>query len=204
MGVPFTFIDRMVETERFNSVVADDRGGAYAATEQAISIGYRKLAILGGFQHTNIGRERYRGFATALKRYDIPVRPEWIIHGGFSEDDGYRGFKRLFEAGALPEFIFAVTYPVTLGVYRAADELGIRIPDDVDIICFGNSGVNRFLNPPVSYVEQPTRELGRRAFELTLENIQQRDDFSPQHIVLPTTLVLSKTCVKRVAGRKKG
>jgi hypothetical protein len=51
----------------------------------------------------------------------------------------------------------------------------------------------------MSYVDQPTYELGRRAFEVTLENIQQRGNFLPQHITLPTTLVLCDTCTKKQA-----
>jgi LacI family transcriptional regulator len=204
MGVPITFMDRVVDRPEFNRVVADDRGGAFAATEQAINIGYRKLAHLGGYQQTNIGRERYHGFVAAMKQYGVPIDPEWIVYGGFSEEDGYRGLKKLYESGNLPEFVFTVTFPVALGVYRAAEELGLKIPDDIDLICFGSSGLNQFLAPPMSYVDQPTRELGRQALELTLENLRQREGFIPQHIKLPARLVLCKTCIKRIAtGRKR-
>lgn len=200
MGLPLTFMDRVIERKGYNTVVADDRAGAFAATEQAINIGYRRLGHLGGYPHTNIGRERHKGFEAALEQYGIPLEPRWIVHGGFSEDDGYRGFMQLYKTGDLPEFIFAVTFPVGLGIYRAAAELGLRIPEDVDIICFGNSGLNHFLAPPMSYVEQPTVDLGRRAMELTLEQIQRRDQFVPQQIKLPTSLVLCKTCIRKVAG----
>ncbi len=201
MGVPLTFMDRVIEGEGFNTVIADDRGGAFAATEQAIKIGYRKIAHLAGYQHTNIGRERYRGFKDALKQYGVPVNPAWVVYGGFSDEDGYRGFMSLYEAGNRPEFVLAVTFPVALGIYRAVEELGMKIPDDIDIIGFGNSGLNRFLSPPMSYVEQPTSELGRKALELTLEHIRKRDGFEPQHLKLPTRLVLCGTCVTSANGR---
>ncbi|MFH0990590.1 MAG: LacI family DNA-binding transcriptional regulator [bacterium] len=203
MGVPIIFMDRVVNLKGFNTVVADDRGGAYAATEQAISIGYKKLGHIGGYQHTNIGKERFKGFETSLKDNGVSLRPEWVTFGGFSEDDGYRGFIKMYEAGSMPEFIFAVTFPVALGVYRAAEELGLKIPDDIDLICFGNSGLNQFLSPPMSYVEQPTTELGRKAFDLTLENLRNKEEFVYQHITLPTKLVLCKTCVRKIAGSRK-
>lgn len=203
MGVPLTFMDRVPAIEGFSSVVGDDRGGAFAATEQAINIGYRKIAHLAGYQHINIGKERYKGFVDAMKQYSVPIRPEWVVYGGFSEDDGYNGFNKMYESGNLPEIIFASTFPVAVGVYRAAEELGMKIPDDIDIISFGSSGLNRFLSPPMSYVEQLTTELGKKAMDLTLENIRQKDQFIPQHIKLPTKLVLCKTCIKRVAPGKK-
>ncbi len=204
MGVPLTFMDRIPPMDGISSVVCDDRTGAFSATEQAINIGYRKIAHLAGYQHVNIGRDRYKGFVDAMKQYDVPIKPEWVVYGGFSEDDGYVGFNKMYETGNLPEFIFASTYPVALGVYRAIEELGMKIPDDVDLISFGSSGSNRFLSPSMSYVEQPTTELGRKSVELTLENIRQHEQFIPQHIKLPTKLVLCKTCIKKVAtGGKK-
>jgi LacI family transcriptional regulator len=198
MGIPLTFMDRSLDVEGCNQVVADDRGGAFAATEQAINIGYRKIAHFAGYQHINIGKERYLGFESAMKQYGIPIKPQWVVPGGFSEEDGYNGFMKLHESGDLPEFVLAVTFPVALGVYRAAGELGMKIPRDIDLICFGTAGLNQFLAPPMSYVEQPTSELGKKAFLVTLENIRQREQFIPQHIKLPTKLVLYKTCVRRV------
>ena len=203
MGLPLTFMDRVPRVDGFNTVVADDYGGAFAAAQHAITIGYRKIAHLAGYQYTNIGRERYRGFAQAMKEQGVPLKEHWVVYGGFDEASGYNGFMKIYESGALPEMIFAVTFPVALGVYRATAELGLRIPEDIDLICFGNSGLNQFLAPPMSYVEQPTYELGRRALELTLENIQMKDRFVPQHITLPTKLVLCKTCTKKVAPQAK-
>jgi LacI family transcriptional regulator len=205
-GVPLTFMDRVPNLEGFSSVVGDDRGGAFAATEQAINVGYRKIAHIGGYQHTNIGKERYRGFVEAMKQYDVPIKPEWVVYGGFSENDGYKGFNQMYETGKLPEFIFAATFPVALGVCKAVAELGMKIPNDIDIISFGSGGVNQFLSPPISYVEQLPGEMAKKAVELTLDHVMQREQFIPQHITLPTKLVLCKTCISRVAktgGRRK-
>jgi LacI family transcriptional regulator len=139
-----------------------------------------------------------------MKKYQVPIRPDWVVYGGFSEEAGYKGFMTLHAAGEIPDFVFAVTFPVALGVYRAVEELKLKIPDDVDIISFGNSGLNQFLSPPMSFVEQPTRELGKKALELTFAHIKNRDDFIPQHIKLPTRLVLCDTCIKQgaLAGKR--
>jgi len=175
--------------------VADDRGGAYAAVEQAIRVGYKKIGHLAGYSHTNIGKERQRGFALAMEHHHMPVKKEWIASGGFGEEDGYNGLMKWYKSGKLPEFVFTVTFPVALGVYRAAEELGLKIPDDIDIISFGISGLNQFLTPPMSYIEQPTVVLGKKAMDLTLESIRQKSEYVPKKIVLPTKLVLCKTCL---------
>jgi LacI family transcriptional regulator len=201
MEIPLTFMDRMIQSEGYNCVVADDWGGAFSAVEQAVKIGYKKIAHFAGFPHINIGKERLAGYESAMKKFGLPIKPEWVVNGGFSEEDGARGFQTLYDAGNLPEVIFAVTFPVALGVYRAAQHYGLRIPEDIDIISFGNSGgLNQFLSPPMSYIEQPTVELGRKALELTIENIKQKNKNTPQIIKLPTKLVLCNTCMKKVAA----
>lgn len=203
MGVPLTFVDRVLDDRSFNTVANDDRGGALAAMEHAISVGYTKLAFLGGYEHVNIGHLRRVGFEDALQKHGIPVRPEWIVHSGFGEEDGYNGFIKLCETGALPEFIFCATFPIALGVYRAAEEFGVKIPQDIDLMCFGSGVANRFLSTRISCVDQPVAELGRKAMEVTLAAIQSTsDDSVPQHVQLDTTLKLADTCIRKIAVPK--
>lgn len=203
MGVPITFVDRIVDAPGFNTVTNDDWGGTFKAVEHAITVGYTKLAMFGGYEHVNIGRLRAKGFTDALEKHGIPVRPEWMIFSGFGEEDGYRDFLKLCELNEMPEFIFCATFPIALGVYRAAEELGVKIPADVDIMCFGSGIANRFLATRISCVEQPVSELGRTAMEVTLASIQAAEEFTPQHVVLGTTLKLADTCINKVAVPKK-
>jgi LacI family transcriptional regulator len=203
MGVPLTFVDRIVDDPSFNSVANDDRGGTFKAVEHAINVGYTKLALLGGFEHVNIGRQRTQGFIDALEKYNLPIRPEWMIHSGFGEEDGYRDFLKLCESEEMPEFVFCATFPMALGVYRAAEEVGIKIPVDIDIMCFGSGIANSFLSTRISCVEQPVAELGRTAMEVTLASIQATEETAPRHVVLGTTLKLADTCIRKVAVPRK-
>lgn len=203
MGIPITFLDRIIPLKEFNTIINDDYSGAFTATEQAIQCGYKKMGTIGGFQHTNIGRERLKGFKDALKKHNLPIYPEKIILGGFGEDDGYKGFMKLYSSGNLPEFILAVSFPVALGIYKAANELGLSIPKDFDIICFGNTRFNQFLRPQMTIIDQPAAAMGRAAVELTLENIRNAEFFQPKHIKMPTKLILGETCIKKAEKPKK-
>jgi LacI family transcriptional regulator len=197
MGIHVVFVDRMPGPgiPGFSSVMVNDKGGAFQAVEHAIKMGYRRIGFVGGNPEINIGRNRLLGFEQAMKDYEIPVKREWIVHTGFGKDDGYAGFKQLYQTGQLPEFVFAVTYPVALGVYEAAKELGLKIPGDIDIICFGDSDVNRFLSPSLSCVHQPTQELGTKAVQLILDMIRNPEEVREQHIEIPTELILRETCI---------
>jgi LacI family transcriptional regulator, galactose operon repressor len=197
--VPLVFMDRVIDLPDISSVTVDDKGGAFMAIEHAIKLGYRKIGHLAGYQEINIGRGRYLGFEEAMTKYDLPINPRWVVYGGFGEDDGYNGFMKLYETKDLPDFIFAVTYPVALGVYAAVSELGLKIPDDIDIMCFGNSDVNKFLSPSLSCVNQPTEELGRQSVKLILDIIKNPVEYVPKHIELPTDLIIRETA----KGRRK-
>ncbi|MGA9406768.1 MAG: LacI family DNA-binding transcriptional regulator [Bacteroidota bacterium] len=198
MGVPLLFVDRMPEPKLFgfDSVLIDDRQGTRNAVEHAIvNAGHRKLGFIGGGNPwINIGKNRLLGFEEALKSHNIPIRQEWIVPGGFGTKDGYDGFMQLYDKGTLPEFIFAATYPVALGVYEAAKKLALKIPDDIDIMCFGDSDMSHLLSPALSCVNQPTRELGITAVRTILDVIKSHEKQKERHIVIPASLTLRETC----------
>ena len=204
-GIPLVFVDRMPAQTLpgFSSVVTDDHEGAFQAVEHAIKIGYRKLGFVGGTPTTNIGKERLKGFEDAMNEYRIPVNRDWIIPGGYGKEDGYAGLKQLMNNGPMPEFVIAATYPVALGIYEAAKELGLRIAEDIDLICFGDSDVGRFLSPAISVVRQPTRELGTRAVQILMENIAEPGVTRERHVILPTQLVIRETCSSKRAQPDK-
>jgi LacI family transcriptional regulator len=197
MGVPLIFVDRSPEPspQGFSTISIDDRAGTWSAVEHAIGVGYRKLGFIGGGNPwINIGKNRLIGFENALKNHGLPVRQEWIVPGGFGKNDGYEGFMRLYKTGDMPEFIFAATYPVALGIYEAVKKLKLKMPDDIDIMCFGDSDTSHLLSPALSCVNQPTRELGTTAVQTILEIINSHDKHMEQHLVIPTELTLRETC----------
>jgi LacI family transcriptional regulator len=196
LGVPLLFLDRQPEPvpRGFSSILVDDEGGARKAIEHAIRIGYRKIACIGGTPNVNIGRHREAGFRSAMKAHGLPVHRQWVVGGGFGKDAGYDGLIRFHTEGEMPDLIFAMTYPIALGVYEAAKELGLRIPEDVDIICFGDSDVGKVISPALSCVNQPNTALGSKAVELMLRMLDHADSPREQHLVLPTDLVLRETC----------
>ncbi len=191
MNVPMVFIDRVPDIPGVPSVTVDDRGGAFSAVEYFINKGYRNISLVGGHDYINIGKARSQGFFDAMNKYNVPVNDKWIIKSGFGEEDGYNAFKELLKSGQLPEAILAVTYPVALGLYEAASEVGIKIPKDINVTCFGNN-VFKYMAPSVfNYVDQPTKELGTSAVNLLcdLMNFPEKE-FSKQ-IELPTRLLFN-------------
>lgn len=192
-GIPIVYMDRIPKLQDIDTVVVDDHRGAFMAVEHAINLGYRNIAHFAGSPEITIGHERIRGYKDALAKHDIALNPDWLIRGGLNEEDGYNAFMQLYRQGNLPDFILTVTYPVALGIYRAVAELGLKIPEDVDLIAFGNANVQNFLNPPLSYIYQPTDLIAKKTMEIVFNKINNLEDSSFYHAEVPTELILRGT-----------
>jgi LacI family transcriptional regulator len=193
--IPLVFIDRIPQIKNINTVSVDDRGGAYKAISHAIKLGYRNIGHFAGYPEINIGKERSLGFEDAMNHHGVPINPEWVLHGGFGEKYGYNAFMELYRKKNLPDLIFTVTYPVALGVYMAAREVNLRIPEDIDVICFGNAKVQNFLSPQLSCVDQPTDQIALKSMDILLDNINDPDEFETRNIEIETDLILRGTCI---------
>ncbi len=186
-NVPLVFFDRSADGIDATSVTVDDEGGAYKATEHALKNGLKEIVHMGGYSHISIGRARRKGYERALRNHGIEPRDDWIIEGGFGEADGYRGAIKMIERGINPDAIFAVTFPVALGIDDAITERKPSIRDSIQIYSFGQDGLNRFFEHPHTSVRQPAGELGRKAMTLLLEQIN--DDAGIKDIELSTEVI---------------
>ena len=191
------FMDRIPQIENVNTVRVQDRKGAFNIIEHAIKLGYRNIAHFAGYSEINIGKERLLGFQDAMNKYNIPINPDWVFHGGFGERYGYESLMKLYNDNNLPDLIFTVTYPVALGVYMAAHELGLNIPNDIDLVCFGNAKVQNFLSPPLSCVDQSTQMLAAKSMEIIMNQIDKdkTDNIGYINSSIPTNLILRGTCI---------
>jgi LacI family transcriptional regulator len=194
LGIPIVFVDRVPDLPDILSVTVDDKGGAFSAVEYAIKKGYKKIAHIGGCTNINIGRDRRDGFTDAMKHYGMNINPDWmIINNGFSEEDGYKGFMKLYEKDNYPEYILADTYPIALGIYAAASEAGLRVPEDIDVTCFGNNVINRYTRSRFNFVNQPAQKLGEEAVKLLLKKINLPEDTESRNIKLRTELLINNS-----------
>lgn len=197
-NIPLVFIDRIPKMKNINKVFVDDKNGSFKAIEHAIKSGYTKIGHIGGYTQVNIGQQRLLGFEKAMKKYKIPINPKWIFKGGFGVKHGYDSFMKLYNEDNLPELIFTVTYPVALGIYKAVNELGIKIPDDIDIICFGDAEEQKYLSPALSCIKQPTNLIAENAMEIMLNQLNESENREVKTIEIPTELILRGTCLGKL------
>jgi len=186
------FFDRIIEGLGCSGVVCDDYQGCYNLVSFALDNGYTRIGHLAGYSGIYIGRERRRGFEQALLNRNIPVNPEWVVEGGFDQRDGYAGMMTLHNRGALPELVCTVTFAAALGALRAIRELGLSIPNDIDLISFGDSSYNSHMKPSLTAVHLDAPEIGRKAVRLLIDQLGNAEQIN-RKIVVPTRLVINDT-----------
>jgi LacI family transcriptional regulator len=184
VGIPLVFFDRQIEHLNLSSIVFDDRQGAIKTIDKLIAEGYKKIAHFTGYQTINVGRERRLGYIHSLNKHYIKIREDWILEGGFGIADGIRSFMKLHNEKELPEVILAVNIPVALGIYKAAREVGLKIPEDLGVVAFGFCETAALFTPTLSVISQDPRTLGKMAMGILLNEIEQKKSGNKQHINL--------------------
>lgn len=193
MGFPLVFFDRKLEGLDVSSVTVDDWQGAYNAVDYAIHRGHRRIAHIAGTNEALIGKKRLDGYVAAMRAHGVDMNPAWILPGGFDERHGYRSFMSLLDQDELPDVIFAVTFPVGIGVRGAMRDHAPELMDTIEIIAFGEGGMNEFYTYPHVCVRQPTDQMGAMAVDILLEQITAAGPIASRQEVLQTSLVSPET-----------
>lgn len=184
LKVPIVFFDRQLEGLGLPNITYNDRKGAIIALERIIKAGYTKIAHAAGYYNISIGKERCLGYKEALTKNGIKINPEWIIEGGFEIKDGYNAFMKLYKSGNLPEIILAVNDRAALGIYHAAKEKGVSIPEDIGVAAFGFSETAQTFTPSLSVINQDPRKIGKIATEKLLDEIINKVSHQKNKIII--------------------
>ena len=189
--IPLVFFDRVVPGIAAGTIVVDDAIGARKAVDFLIGRGYQRIGHLAGPQLISVARERYNGYRQALQEAGIPIDPQFVVHGGFHEKDGYEGLQRLMALPRPPDAVFTVNDPVAIGAFRFVRERGLRIPGDVALVGFSNNPISSLIDPPLTTVDQPAFEIGRSAASLLIDQILSGEPLGePEIRVLKTRLIV--------------
>ncbi len=188
--VPLVFFDRMPQGQtQFSALTCDNIEVVAELIKAAYGKGYRRLAHLAGHDSVNIGHERRRGFEIACRALALEIPKARIVVGGFREEDGYEGMKKLLSQDTKSDFVFAVNDSVAQGAYRAIGEAGLSIPDDIAIAGFGDIDRSQLLNPALTSCHIPIQDMSNQTVDLLIAHIQNPNKAS-ENIKLPTELIL--------------
>jgi LacI family transcriptional regulator len=188
---PIVLFDRVASSLDVPKIIADNFGGAFAATEHLIEMGRRRIAHLGISAFMLITQERLAGYRAALEKHGLPYDETLVRHVGLGQHEIDPIVEELLTQVPTPDAFFTASDRLALGCMAALRRLRVAIPEQVALVGFTNVNVADLLAPPLTTIEQPALEIGQMAAERLIDLIER-----PQHQPvadtrkLPTRLVV--------------
>ena len=179
-----------------NLVDVDNTAGAKQAVRHLIELGHSRIVHFGGPEYSLHSDERIAGVRAAYSESRLVFSDEVVLRVGDSLMDGYRTGLDFFQGRGADERPTAVTCYndlVAIGLCRALDELGIRVPEDVSVVGYDDLQLLDYVFPRLTSVQVPKREVGRMAAEILHQNIESSGAQPPRKVYLHAELVVRES-----------
>lgn len=190
--MPFILVGRH-PVLNVNYLDADNFQGGLTAASHLIQIGRKRVGTITGPQNTIAGHDRYQGYVEALRQRNIPLLPDLVAEGDYSELGGYTCMKELLNHQM--DAVFVASDAMAYGALRAIREANLRIPEDIAVVGFDDLPGSGRANPPLTSIRQPVHHMGSVVAE-TLVDIIHHPSNQPRHVILPTELVIRESSIK--------
>jgi len=177
-----------------SSIVVDDVAGGYQVIRYLIELGHTRIAYLSDYLDNEFQfvamSQRYQGYRQALEESAIHFRPEYHQQGELGGRDSYPRAKRLLMMPDRPTAIFAASDIHAVGVLKAAQELGIKVPEELSVIGYDGIRDSEYLE--ITTMRQPLFDSGVLSVRTLLSALEAPKQ-EPEQIILPTELVIRGT-----------
>lgn len=169
------------------TVSVDEEESAREMTRYLLGRGYRRIAVITGPDDTPGGRHRLVGFREEMgDRFD----PGLVEQDVYSSEAGAAAMARLLQRADDIDAVFAASDVMAVGVISALRRAGKRVPEDIAVAGFDDSGLAETSDPPLTTMRQPWGQISTLMVEMLLDVI---NGGSRESAVLPTALVVRKS-----------
>jgi len=175
----------------------DNYRGVYSAVEHLIKVhNYRHIAIVRGSTGHPDADERYRAYTDALQAYNIPVNPDYVAESlfelAYANEMTGKAVERWLELHLEIDAIIASSDYIALGVIRAIEARGLRVPEDIAVVGFDGIDDSQANIPSVTTVYQSFYELGHQGMEMLLTMMD--GESLPAQSIMPAPLIVRESC----------
>ena len=190
---PVVFVD----CNRFDSVVIGMEKAVIGVLDYLRENGHSKIAFVGGggteldYEGNEVPDIRSEVYINYMKKYNI-WRQEYLCKGDYSPKCGYTLMKQLLLQQEPPTAVFVVNDSIAVGAYKAAYELGWKVPDQISIVGFNDISSAKYMVPPLTTVSLHMRTMGRQAVGILADRIRS-DREVPVKVVIPCELIVRES-----------
>ena len=181
-------LDRRVAEVEIDSVRSDSENGAYQLIKLLIGLGHKRIAMITGPKDVSTSVDRVIGYQRALAEANLNEN-ELVYYGMFNLESGYEFTKLAMTQSPKPTAIFGANNFIAIGIIKALRDLQFDVPGDVSIGAFDDLPESMLVAPFLTFVEQPSYEMGRTATELLLKRISGELTRGYKKLILPTQII---------------
>lgn len=190
--IPFVVLNRQLEDSNEYNVASNDAKGVKEAISYGISVGHKKIAMIGGQEGFRSSMERKKGFVAALKSAQLPFNKDYFLSGDYSIESGRLLGEKLLTLEDPPTLIFCANDDMAIGALKAAFALQLNVPNDVAIIGFDDILFASYTTPALTTVAKPIHEIAEVGTEMLLK-ILKNEPVDEKQKFLDTTLVIRES-----------
>jgi DNA-binding LacI/PurR family transcriptional regulator len=193
---PFVAFGRSNPEWEFAYVDVDGGAGMRMVAEHLIQQGHRRLGVLAWPEESRVGQNRIEGLESALAEAGLPLSGQLLSRGEGVFQFGWQAAQPWLELPKeqRPTAIVALNDAMAIGAMRAAQECGLQVGVDLAVTGFDDAPMVQYLNPPLTSVRQPTWEVGQRAMQLLLAQLEGKTLEERQVLLRPQLIVRTSSC----------
>jgi LacI family transcriptional regulator len=191
IDAPIVSIDPLASNPNYPAVHATNYQGAMDAMDYLIGLGHKRIGFISGRAELESSSRRMKGYREALEKAGIPVDESLIASGDYTTATGVSGAQELLALEAPPTAIFASNDQMAMGAFQVAEEMGLRIPDDLSVIGFDNITESKYMG--LTTVDQFISEMGYVATQMLIKLINDVP-LEDQTYRMQTRLVIRNSC----------
>ena len=169
-SIPFVVMDPAGDPgQDVPAVGATNWHGGLAATRHLLELGHTRIGVIAGPSRMMCSRARVDGYRAALETAGVLFDPGLVREGDFHHEAGYTAGLDLLRMPDRPTAVFTGNDLQALGLYEAAREQGLRIPEDLSVVGFDDLPLARWVGPPLTTVRQPLTEMAEVAARMVID-----------------------------------
>lgn len=193
-GLPCVIMNYYTKDLPVSCISIDNFNAGVDAVSYLIKLGHSRIATITGALKTQVAIDRLNGYLTALERYKIEKKKDYIKYGDFGRESAMMLTKELIRMKMPPTAIFAASDEMAVGAMQVCLENGVSVPGDISVIGFDDNPIALNYSPiPLTTIRQPLHKMAVIATQ-TLNDVIQKKIRANKRIVLSTELVERGSC----------
>ncbi len=187
-NIPFVILDRTVPGITSDVIAGDSRDGALQLIRYLRNLGHRCIALVNGSSEVSTARLREEGYMEGIREADLPFDEDLILRTGYRDFSDEVGIDSLLAHEHKPTAIFAANNMLAIGVIRLLRKRGLRVPEDISVVCFDDLDLASAFDPFLTVAAQPAYDFGAIGMQMLIDRIEGKAPEEPQTVIMPSEL----------------